>query len=94
MVCNLDHQKRSVAVRSRDFEKEGTDANFAMRCVSVAVTCDLNGRIAVVSMTSVLYLALPFDMHVSIAQSSFSRHRARRITSEIGTNRTKQTRLW
>jgi hypothetical protein len=41
VVCNLGHQKCPIAVRSRDFEKEGADANFAMRCVSVAVTCDL-----------------------------------------------------
>ena len=42
MVRNLGHQKCPVAVRSCDLERKGADANIAMSCVSVAVTCNLD----------------------------------------------------
>jgi hypothetical protein len=43
MVYDLGYQKRPVAVRSRNFEKQGAYANVALHRLSVAVTCDLKG---------------------------------------------------
>jgi hypothetical protein len=41
MVGNLGHQKRPVAIRRRNFEREGADSNVAMHRVSVSITRDL-----------------------------------------------------